>query len=155
VRPRRNRRGLSYARVVVRGEYVQRVRVRPASDPCVLRLDWIRLRCRVHRGAAPVTVDIDAARDFERLRVRGAHWIGPKLLLVSGKHPRLTIDLRRLVDGRVYEAVVELAFAALPLAGAQARERRARLKRALRWVAKETWLGAPLRVARRAARGRG
>ncbi len=151
-RPRRNRRGLSYVRATVRGEYVQRIRLKPASRPCVVRVDWIRVRCRVHQSADAVSIELEDPRDFGGLAVSGAHWIGPKLLLVSGERPRLTLDLRRLVEGRVYLAVVEVGFAALPLARSQARERWARVKGALRHLVKETWLGWPLRGAGRALR---
>ncbi|MDQ4041964.1 MAG: HAD family hydrolase, partial [Actinomycetota bacterium] len=79
IAPRRNRRGLSYARATVRGEFVQRLRLRPARRPCLLRFDWLRVRCRLHGGGA-TTVDLDAPEDFGRLRVAGAHWVAPGLL---------------------------------------------------------------------------
>jgi hypothetical protein len=72
--------------------------------------------------------------------------------MVPGDDPWIVIDLRPRVDGRVYEVEVEVACATLPLARGQARERRARLKALLRRLAKESRLGAPLRLARRAAR---
>ena len=151
IEPRRNRRGLSYARATVRGEFVQRLRLRPGRRPALLRLDWVRVRCRLHGGGAE-TVELETERDFARMKVRGAHWVAPGLLMVTGGDPRIAVDLRRLVDGRVYEAVVEVGFAALPLPHARARERFGRLKDALRRLAKDTPLGAPLRLARRLVR---
>jgi FMN phosphatase YigB (HAD superfamily) len=153
MRPRRNRRGLSYVRADLRGEYVQRLRLRPAERPCVLRLDWVRLRCRVHGGEAPVQVDLEDAEELGRLRLGGgARWLAPKLLLVTGERSWLVLDLRRLVEGKVYEAVVEVGFAALPLARSQARERFARVRDSLLRWAKETRAGAPLRWAGRLVR---
>ena len=152
IEPRRNRRGLSYARATVRGEFVQRIRLRPGRRPALLRLDWVRVRCRLHGGGSE-TVDLESERDFGRMKVRGAHWVAPGLLMVTGGDPRIAIDLRRLVDGKVYEAVVEVGFAALPLPHSRARERFGRLKDSLRRVAKDTPLGAPLRLACRLLRG--
>jgi FMN phosphatase YigB (HAD superfamily) len=148
IAPRRNRRGLSYARATVRGEFVQRLRLRPAQRPCLLRFDWIRLRCRLHGGDS-VAVDLDGPKDFARMRVKGAHWVAPGLLMVTGGDPRLELDLRRLAGEKVYEAVVEVGFAALALPYSRAPERRGRAKGRLRRIAKETRLGAPLRLARR------
>jgi hypothetical protein len=152
VTPRRNRLGLSYVRAVVAGDFVKRVRLDPANRPCVLRLDWIRLRCRVHDAPEPVTVDIDQPADFSGVTVRGAREIGPKLLLAEGDGPQLIIDVEAAAGRPVYRVVVECAYAALPIARTQVRERRARLKGWLRHLAKETSLGAPVRVARRLAR---
>ena len=59
---------------------------------------------------------------------------------------------RRLVDGRVYEVVVEFAFAAFPIARSRSGERFARARSALRRLAKETWIGAPVRLAGRVLR---
>lgn len=151
IAPRRNRRGLSYARATIRGEFVQRLRLRPAQRPCLMRFDWVRVRCRLH-GGGTATVDLEGEHDLGRLKVSGAHWVAPGLLMVTGGDPRLSLDLRRLVDGKVYEAIVEVGFAALALPHSRARERFGRLKDWLRRLAKETPLGAPLRLARRLAR---
>jgi hypothetical protein len=152
VAPRRNRLGLSYVRAVVAGDFVKRVRLDPATRPCVLRLDWIRLRCRVHNAPEPVTIDFEHPSDFSRLALHGAREIGPKLLLVEGDDPQLVIDVEAAVGRPVYRVVVEIAYAALPIARTQARERRARLKGWLRRLAKESPAGAPIRLARRLTR---
>ncbi|HEY8865388.1 MAG TPA: hypothetical protein VIM22_00530, partial [Solirubrobacteraceae bacterium] len=52
---RRNRFGLSLAKATVRGDFVQRLRLDPAKSPCVLRLDFISLRCRVHGSSEVVS----------------------------------------------------------------------------------------------------
>jgi len=150
---RRNRRGLSFAKATIRGDFVKRVRLDPAKEPCVMRLDWISLRCLVH-GGGEVTIDLSSPRDFAGLRLRGCHAIAPKLYLAHGDDPHFVIDVERRAGARVWEVEVECAFAVLPLARSQARERRARLKGALRKVAKEWRIGAPLRLAKRVL-GRG
>jgi FMN phosphatase YigB (HAD superfamily) len=147
---RRNRRGLSLAKATVRGDFVKRLRLHPAADSCVLRIDWISMRCRVHGRAEPVMVEISSPRDFGSLKLRGCHWIGPRLLMVPGTAPQITVDVERPAGGRVYSLDFECAFAALPVARSQARERWGRLKAALRNVAKEWRIGAPLRLAKRA-----
>ena len=152
VTPRRNRLGLSYVRAVVAGDFVKRVRLDPAKRPCVLRLDWIRLRCRIHDEPEPVTIDLERPEDFSRLTMRGLRAIGPKLLLAEGEDPQLIIDVEAAVGRPVYRVVVECAYAALPIARTQARERHAWVKGWLRHLAKETSLGAPVRVARRLLR---
>jgi len=150
---RRNRRGLSVARFTVRGDFIQRLRLDPAKQPCVLRIDWIRLRCRVHGQHDPVAFELSSNEDFSALKLRGCHLAGPKLLLVPGNDPWFVIEIERRVGGRVYEVELECAFAALPLARSQAIERRARLREAIRRTAKESRiLGAPLRLLRRIAR---
>ncbi|MDQ6750001.1 MAG: hypothetical protein M3Z33_04525, partial [Actinomycetota bacterium] len=149
VTPWRNRLGLTYVRAVVAGDFVKRVRLDPADRPCVLRLDWIRLRCRVHDAAEPVTIDFEAPADFARVAVHGAREIGPKLLLVEGDDPQLVIDVEAAVGRPVYRVVVECAYAALPIARSQARERRARLKGWLRGVAKDSRAGPLIGLARR------
>jgi hypothetical protein len=60
------------------------------------------------------------------------------------------VDVERRAGGRVYSLDFECAFAALPVARSQARERWSRLKAAVRRVAKEWRIGAPLRLAKRA-----
>jgi FMN phosphatase YigB (HAD superfamily) len=150
-RVRRNRRGLSFARFNVRGDFVQRLRLDPAKQPCLLRIDWIRLTCRVHGRHEPVVIDLREPGDIATLKLRGCHLIAPKLVMAAGDDPGMVIDVQKRAGGRVYEVEVECAFAALPLARSQARERRARLKQWLRRVAKESRLGWPLRVARRMA----
>jgi hypothetical protein len=150
---RRNRRGLSLARFTVRGDFIQRLRLDPAKQPCVMRIDWIRLRCRVHGRHDPVTIELSSPEDFAALKLRGCHLVGPKLLLVPGEDPWFVIEVERRAGGRVYEVELECAFAALPLARSQAVERRARLREAIRRTAKESRiLGAPLRLLRRIAR---
>jgi hypothetical protein len=149
--PRRNLRGLSLARATVRGDWVKRVRLDPATSPCVLRIDWIRLRCRLHGGETR-EIDLETPADFKRLKLRGCHLIGPQLLMVSGDDPNLILEVERLAGGRVYQCVVECAYAALPISRTQAHERWGRTRRFALHVIKDTWAGAPLRLLGRAVR---
>ncbi len=149
---RRNRRGLSLAKATVRGDFVKALQLRPARDACVLRLDWISLRCRRHGGLEPVTLEISSPKDFAALKFRGCHLIGDRLVMVPGTNPRIEVEVERRAGAPVYSLDFECAFAVLPLARSQARERWGRTKAALRRIGKESRLGAPLRLARRALR---
>jgi hypothetical protein len=148
---RRNRHGLSLAKATVRGDFVKRLRINPAQDACVARIDWISLRCRLHDRPEPVEVELSSARDLGSLRLRGCHWIGPRLLMVEGADPQLHLEVERRAGGRVYAVDFECAFAVLPIARSQAHERWGRIKAGLRTVAKEWRIGAPLRWAKRLA----
>jgi hypothetical protein len=153
IKVRRNRRGLSLARATIRGDFVKRVRLDPAKQPSVVRLDWIRLRCRVHGRHEPVTILLETPEDFAALRLHGAHAIGPKILVAPGDDPYFILDVEERAGGRVYEVELECAFAVLAVPRAHVRERRARLRAALRRTGKESRvLGAPLRLVRRVAR---
>ncbi|HVE68939.1 MAG TPA: HAD family hydrolase, partial [Solirubrobacteraceae bacterium] len=146
IKVRRNRRGLSFARAMIRGDFVKRVRLDPAKQPSVIRLDWVRLRCRVHGRKEPVEVLLESPQDFAGVRFHGAHQVAPKLLVAPGDDPYFILDVERRAGGPVYEADLECAFAVLGVPRSQARERRARLRAALRRTAKDSrWLGAPLR----------
>jgi hypothetical protein len=149
LRTRRNRHGRSFVRATVRGDFVKRLSLRPAHGPCVLRLDWISLRCLVHERPEPVQVEIESPRDIAGLRVSGAHAIAPKLFMVAGDDPRLVVDVEKLAGGKVWRMEFECAFVVLPVARSQARERWRRSKDALRRAAKEWRIGAPIRLAKR------
>jgi hypothetical protein len=148
---RRNRRGLSFARRTIRGDFVKRLRIEPAHAPCVLRIDWISLRCMVHGRPDPELVEIESPEQFSRLvKLRRCRELSPKLLMVPGDSPELIVDVERAVGAPVWRLEFECAFAVLPLERSQARERWARLRAGLLRLAKESRLGAPLRLARRA-----
>jgi hypothetical protein len=149
---RRNRRGLSLARATIRGDFVQRVRLDPAKRPCLIRLDWIRLRCRLHGRTEPVVIELSDPADFAGLKFNGCRLVAPKVLIAPGEDPWFSIDVQERAGGRVYEVGLECAFALLPLARSAELERRPRAKAALMRVAKESrFFGAPLRFARRVA----
>jgi hypothetical protein len=143
---RRNRMGLSFAKGTLQGEFIRRVRIDPAKRPCVLRIDWIRVRCHVHDAPDPVTIELERPADFGKLKLGGCRRIGPKLLLVRGEDPRMVLDLGRFVDGRVYAVDVECGYAALPLSRELADPRGGFWHR-LRDLAKRSVLGAPVRMA--------
>ena len=150
---RRNRRGLSLARATIRGDFIQRVRLDPAKQPCLARIDWVRLRCRVHGQTEPVTFELSDPADFAALKLNGCRLVAPKVLLAPGDDPWFAIDVEDRAGGRVYEVELECAFAALPLPGSEELERRPRLRAWVLRTAKESRvLGAPLRFARRVAR---
>jgi hypothetical protein len=150
---RRNRRGLSLARATIRGDFVQRLRLDPVKQPSLVRLDWLRLRCRVHGQHDPVEIELSQPRDFAALKLHGARLVAPKVLLAHGDDPWFTLDVERRAGGRVYEVELECAFAVLPLARSPELEPRRRVRGAVRRLAKRSRvLGAPLRLVRRVAR---
>jgi hypothetical protein len=150
---RRNRRGLSLARATVRGDFIQRLRLDPTKQPCLVRLDWVRVRCRVHGQTEPVVFELTEPSDFAKLKLNGCRLVAPKVLLAPGDDPWFAIDVQARAGGRVYEADLECAFAALPLPRSSDLEKRPRVRAALQRTAKESrFLGAPLRLARRILR---
>ena len=148
LRVRRNRRGLSFAKATVRGDYVKRVRLDPVQEPAVVRLDFVSLRCQL-AGGGEASIDLQPPKDLRGLKVRGGRAIAPGDFELTGPDPHFVVDLERRLGVRVWEVEVECAFAVLPLARFQAREPRARLRAAGRTVAKEWRIGAPLRLAKR------
>jgi predicted HAD superfamily hydrolase len=151
---RRNRRGLSLAKATVRGDFVRRIRLDPAKHASVLRIDWIRLRCRLHGGGETV-IEIADDASFASLKLRGARLIGPRVVLAHSDDPSIEIDIEQRAGGRVFEVDIEVAFAALPLRAGQAVESRRRLRAWARRMGKESRAGAPIRVVVRALRNRG
>jgi FMN phosphatase YigB (HAD superfamily) len=110
---KRNRFGLSYARVTVRAEEVLGVRLDPAKASCTLRIDWIALTCSMRGRADPVRLTFDSAESLARFTVRGATPLRPKLFLVDGDDPQFQIDLRKELGEAPYEVTVECAYAIL------------------------------------------
>ena len=108
---KRNRFGLSYARVTVRADEVLGVRIDPAKAPCVLRVDWIALTCSMRGRADPVRLTFDSAEALDRWAVRGATPLRPKLYVVDGDDPQFEIDLRKELGEAPYEVTVECAYA--------------------------------------------
>ena len=143
---RRNRQGLSFAKAILRGEFIRRIRIDPAKQPCVLRIDFIRLRCHVHDAAEPVVIDLEQPGDFAKLDIAGCRKLGPKLFLATGNDPRLVFDVKRAVARPVYAIDFECGYAALPATREQVRDRRSRFDEWLRLVAKNSVLGAPIRL---------
>jgi hypothetical protein len=98
-----------------------------------------------------VTIELERPRDFAKLKLRGCRRIAPKLLLVVGENPRMVLDLKRLVEGRVYAVDVECGYAALPLSREMADASRGLWDR-VRELARRSVLGAPVRMALALAR---
>jgi FMN phosphatase YigB (HAD superfamily) len=140
---RRNRLGLSYAHGTVAGDIVRKVRIDPAKAPCLLRIDWIRLRCHRRGGQDPVTLDFG---DPKELDPNGMRRVGPGAYVVRGVDPNIVVDVEKRVGRDVHTVDVELAFAALPLPPTGLRGRAVALKGWLRERAKRGRLGAPIRA---------
>jgi len=149
---RRNRLGLSYARGTVVGDVVRAVRIDPARGPCVVRIDWLRLRCHRRSASSPTVIDLDGQRQLDRLRLRGMRAIAPGCFLVTGSDPNMEADLRKLVGDDVHTVDVELGFALVALPPSGLRRRASALRASLRDRAKRGRLGAPLRLVYRLLR---
>jgi FMN phosphatase YigB (HAD superfamily) len=146
VEARRNRLGLSYARGSVAGDIVRRVRIDPAKAPCVLRLDWLRLRCHLRGGGEPVVLDFEQTDAFDKLTFGGLRPVGPRAFLAEGNDPSVTVDIEPLVPAEVHTVDVECGFALLPLPATGIRGRRGELEERVRQRAKRSRLTAPLRA---------
>ncbi|MGI8750603.1 MAG: HAD family hydrolase [Thermoleophilaceae bacterium] len=146
VEGRRNRLGLSYAGGTVVGDVIRRVRIDPAKGACVLRMDWIRLRCLPRSGGEAVMLDFTGPRAIEKLQMNGMRKIASGSYLVSGSDPNIVIDLRELAV-EVHTVFVECGFAALPLPASGVRRRIDPLKEKARDRAKRGRLAGPVRAA--------
>jgi len=113
MQPRRNRRGLSYARGRVTGVRVDAVRIDPADRPCLVRIDWLSLRCSVRGRPEPETVLLDQPEQLAELSVFGLQPVAPRVFLATGTDPQIHVDLRDEERGTVYQVEVECGFASL------------------------------------------
>jgi FMN phosphatase YigB (HAD superfamily) len=163
---RRNRFGLSYARAAVRADEVRGVRVDPTKGPCLVRIDWLSLRCFARGRPEPVELLFDTPEAFDRLTIRGATPVAPKVWM-TGDDPQLEANLRAMLGDDVYEVVIECAYALLPVAPPRddpklvaarrrADARRRAAKRFVRQVEARTGMpvGEPLRKGWRRLRAR-
>lgn len=146
VEGRRNRAGLSYASGTVVGDVIRRVRIDPAKGPCIIRLDWIRLRCLPRAGGEAITLDFTGPESIEKLHTGGMKKIASGSYLVSGSDPNVVVDLRTL-PMEVHTVFVECGFAALPLPTSGLRRRLEPLKDKARDRAKRGRLAGPVRAA--------
>lgn len=162
VQARRNRFGLSYVAVTLRGELIRKVRLDPVNAPAVLRIDWVILRCWQHGTAEPVELVLDTAAALQRLRLTGCSWLRPKVLLVDSCDPNLELSLEGVVPGTVYEVDVQCAYAVLLTAppepspsAARAAAAKRRLRTPIRVVRSiDSRTGLPLEQALRKAYAR-
>jgi FMN phosphatase YigB (HAD superfamily) len=144
---RRNRAGLSYARGTVAGDAVRRVRVDLASSPCVLRIDWLRLRCHLRDSGDSRVLDFDKPAELARLNMSGMREVGPNSYLVRSGDPHVVIDVQRLCGAGVHTVNVECGFAVLAMPASRLKRGTEALKERLRERVKGGRLGGPVRAA--------
>ncbi len=149
---RRNRAGLSYASGIVGGDIVRRVRIDLAKAPCVVRIDWIRLRCHRRDSDEPVDLDFDEPSQVESLEMRGMRAVGPRSFVVKGTDPNVVIHVQKLAGAELHRVEVECGFAVLPLPASGLTRWTGAMKQRLRRRAKHGRLGAPLRATYRILR---
>jgi hypothetical protein len=114
VEGRRNRFGLSYARTTIKGEDVRGLRIDPVRSPCLLRVDWIALTCRVRGEAEPRELVYDTHERLARFSMADLSPLGAKLYLVGGDDPQMQLDLRAELGGAsAYEVLVEVGYAVM------------------------------------------
>ncbi len=145
-RSRRNRAGLSYARGTVGGDTVRSVRVDLANSPCVLRIDWLRLRCHLRDSGDTRVLDFDKPAELARLTTSGMRNVGPNSYLVRSRDPHVTIEVQELCGAEVHTVNVECGFAVLALPASGFKRYADALKERLRERIKRGRLGAPLRA---------
>ncbi|MDQ3645020.1 MAG: hypothetical protein M3356_05890, partial [Actinomycetota bacterium] len=144
---RRNRAGLSYVRGTVAGDIVRGVRIDLVKAPCVLRVDWLRLRCHLRDSGDTHVLDFDKPAELASLKMSGMRRVGPNSYLVRSSDPHVVIDVRELCGEEVHTVNVECGFAVLALPASRLERRAEALKERLRERAKRGPLGTPLRVA--------
>ena len=143
---RRNRLGLTYANGTVVGDIVRRVRIDPAKLPCVVRIDWIRLRCHPRGKGDTVVLDFDTPEKLGDLNMSGMRSIGPRTYVARGMDPNVVIDLEKFMPGEVHTVDVECGLALLGLPASGLSGAIATLKEQLRERAKRGALGTPVRL---------
>ncbi len=146
-RSRRNRAGLSYARGTVAGDVVRRVRVDLAKSACVLRIDWLRLRCHLRDSGDTRVLDFDKPAELASLKMSGMRKVGPNSYLVRSGDPNVVIDVQELCGAEVHTVNVECGFAVLALPASGLKRRTEVLKERVRDRVKSGRLGTPLRIA--------
>jgi predicted HAD superfamily hydrolase len=144
---RRNRRGLSYAKGSVAGDLVRRVRIDPAKDASVVRVDWVRLRCHPKGSDDVVTLDFESPEALKRVTVRGMRPLAPGAYQVEGRDPNIVIDVEALAGRELHTVDIEFAFALLALPASPMRTRYRAAKERLRDRIKRGRAGAPIRAA--------
>jgi hypothetical protein len=165
--PTRNRFGLTSVRASLTAPQITELTIRPASSPCVLRIDWIDLSCYVQGQPRPQQVRLTPDDGLAALRHENCLSLGSNVLIIRGTESTLRVDIGGLSRRVVSRVVVECAFAALPIDGnlpsagrfASIEEAEWRVARADRVLADMqaslSWrITAPLRAAKRRARER-
>ncbi len=112
--PRRNWLGLSHLEAKISAPQLNRIELRPATDPCVLRVDQLTFRLGV-QGSEPIVATLATGSQLRRLPLREGRWIAPNVLMVRGASSCLLVDLRAFTNLAVDSVEVECVFAALPL----------------------------------------
>ena len=114
IEPTRNRLGLSSVSGTLWSPQVTEVTLRPAERPCILRIDWIELRCWP-QGRDVVTFRLEGAGVLAGVRLANCVRLAPNLALLHGRQAELAFDVGAAVPGVVARVDAEVAFAALSI----------------------------------------
>jgi hypothetical protein len=115
VTPRRNRLGLSEVSGRIMAPAIHELVLRPAEQPCVLRLDYLEIRCLIEGQEAPLLLDLQRPEDFGRLARANCFVLNPNVFVAHSIDPELRLDLRDLTPRTVFRADVRCGFAILPI----------------------------------------
>jgi FMN phosphatase YigB (HAD superfamily) len=115
ITPKRNRLGLSEVSGRIMAPAIHELILRPSEQPCVLRLDYLEIRCLVEGQEAPLVVDLQRPEDFARLARANCFVLNPNVFVVHSIDPELRLDLSGLTPRTVFRVDVRCGFAILPI----------------------------------------
>ena len=144
---RRNRLGLTYASGTLVGDVIRRVRIDPAKRPCVVRVDWMRLRCLRSAADETLVLDYSTPEAIDGLTMRGMRSDRARARTGSRATTRTSSSTCASSPGaEVHTVHVECGLAVLPVPAAGVRGAATAPRPRLRDRAKRSRLAGPLRA---------
>jgi FMN phosphatase YigB (HAD superfamily) len=113
--PQRNRFGLSAVFGSITAPAIHELVLRPSVHPCVVRLDFLKVRCHVQGRAEVRVLSLESPEDFTRLRRVNCFLLNANVFVVHSGAPALYLDLQAEVAETVFRVDVECGFAMLPI----------------------------------------
>jgi len=113
--PKRNRLGLTEVFGQITAGAVHTLVIRPSEKPCVLRLDYLEVRCLAEGEREPLVLDLQRPEDFGRLTRSNCFVLNPNVFVVHSIGPELRLDLRELTPRTIFRVDVRCGFAILPI----------------------------------------
>lgn len=113
--PRRNRFGLCHVGGVLQAPAIQELTIRPAEHPCVLRLDFLELRCTVQGAEDPVVLCFEEPEQFARLQRGNLFVLNPNVFVAHGAEPTLVVDLTDFLPQTIFRVDVSCGFSVLAI----------------------------------------
>lgn len=113
--PKRNRLGLSEVFGSITAPAISELVLRPSTEPAVLRIDYLEIRCHVQGESEPVRIDLQTPEDFARLGRSYLYLLNPNTFVVHSHSPMLRLDLAAFTPRTIFRADVRCGFAILPI----------------------------------------